>query len=125
MISYVAFMFFGGLLVLAVAAIILRLACGLVGETAPTLGYAMVIVLGAMVVQSVAGLGLGVLGLGDSVIVALPASAACTSWVYSRMLPTSIARGLAIWVAQLLVIFILAFVISMGTAMLLGGASLL
>lgn len=116
----VSLLFF--ILIFAVAAMILRAACGMVGETAPDLGRAMMIVGGAFVVNFVAGLGLGICGLGGVKLITTPVSAACTSWVYSQMLPTTMGRAFLIWLAQIVVIMILAFVAAFAIAAMFGGA---
>lgn len=107
----------------AISAMILRAACGLVGETAPELGRAMMIVGGAVCVNFVAGLVLSLVGMGDVQIVTTPVSAACTAWVYSQMLPTTLGRGFMIWLAQIVVVVILAVVASFALAALFGGAA--
>ena len=108
-------------LVLAVSAMILRAACGMVGETAPELGRAIMIVCGAMVAQVAAAFVLGFVGLNGKLIMT-PVSAALTCWVYSQMLPTTMGRAFLIWLAQIVVVMILAFVASFAFAAVLGGA---
>lgn len=123
MATYFIFILGAGFLLLAIAAIVLRLACGLVGEQAPDLGRAMVIVLGAMILQFVGGMILGFVGLGSSQVVGLVVSAIVSAWVYSQMLPTTLGRGLAIWVAQIVVCFVVGFVVAAGV-MMIGGTAL-
>ena len=111
-------------LVFAVAAMILRAACSLVGEPKPDLGRAIIIVLGVMLAHFVVGLVLHSLSLGvlnEGKVLSTLVSAAVTSWVYSKMLPTSFGRALVIWLAQFVVCFILGMVVFFTIMAVVGG----
>ena len=113
LILFGIFFFF---LVVAVAGIILRLACSVVGiDPAPDLGRAMMIVLGNCLALMVIGFLLGMVGLGGAPSGLV--SALVSAKVYEVMLPTSFGRGFLIWLAQFVIIAILAF----GMSILMGG----
>lgn len=63
---------------------------------------------------------LGAIGLSGKLILT-PVSAALTCWVYSQMLPTTMGRAFMIWLAQIVVVMIIAFVASFAFAAILGG----
>ncbi len=104
-------------LVVAIAAIILRVACGIVGvEQTPDLGRAMIIVLGNVLALIGLSIVLGLVGLGGATQSTL-VSALLSAKVYETMLPTSFGRGFLIWLAQFIIVAILGFI----TMMMFGG----
>lgn len=110
---------------LAISAVVLRAACGVVGEEAPPLGKAMLIVFAAGLAQSFVAGALGTIGL-DGRAIGLLVSAGTSSFVYSKLLPTDISKGAMIWLAQIVVAFALGFLMVMALVVLgVGAGSLL
>ncbi len=104
-------------LVVAIAAIILRLACGVVGvDETPGLGRAMIIVLGNVLAMICIGFVLGMVGLGGQAQSSI-VGALVSAKVYQSMLPTSFGKGLLIWLAQ----FVICAIIGFGLALMFGG----
>jgi hypothetical protein len=103
-------------LILAVGAIILRLACGLVGVEKPGLGRAIWIVFATFVVGFLAAIPLSMLGP-----LAIVGSTAVSGWLYSVMIPTDFFKGVMICLAQ----WVVCFVIGVGFAFLVGGGAMM
>ncbi|MCA9775077.1 MAG: hypothetical protein KC800_00105 [Candidatus Eremiobacteraeota bacterium] len=112
-------------LAIAIGAMVLRMACKLVGEVPPDFGKAMLIVLAAGFAQSLIGGVFTSIGL-DYNAINLIVSAAVSSFVYSKMLPTDIGKAALIWLAQIVVCIILGIVIFVGVFVLgLGAGSMM
>ena len=104
---------------------VLRMACRLVGEESPDFGKAILIVLAAGFAQSLVGGVFGAIGL-DVQAINLLISAAVSSFVYSKMLPTDIGKAALIWLAQIVVCILLAAVIFVAVLVLgLGAGSVI
>ncbi|MBI3925898.1 MAG: hypothetical protein HY319_10195 [Armatimonadetes bacterium] len=99
------------LLGIAFGGVILRIACGLVGvDPAPELGRAMLVVLANGAAVLVASMIMGLLGLNHQVLLLL-VSVGTSCAIYSAMIPTTPAKALMIWLAQILVLFLLGMVL--------------
>lgn len=109
------------LLVLGIGAMVLRMACRLVGEEPPDFGKAVLIVLAAGFAQSIISGIFTFMGL-DVQAINLLISAGVSSFVYSKMLPTDIGKAALIWLAQIVVGIVLAVVIFVGVMVLGVGA---
>lgn len=107
-------------LVVTVAAIILRIGCGLVGVEKPALGRAMIIVCGAALAN---GFGAYVMDtLSFPQWLGLPVGGAISAYIYSVMIPTDFVKGILIWLAQAVVVSVLTFGLM---TMLFGGLTML
>ena len=111
------------LVLLAIGAMVLRTACGLVGvEEPPSFGYAIVILLVAGFAQSIVLAPFYWIGL-DYTVIQLVVSAGISSFVYSLMVPVSLARGFFVWIAQ--AIIGTAVIIGLGMVMALLGSAMM
>jgi hypothetical protein len=117
---FLAFVLVAALLILGVGAMVLRMACRLVGEEPPDFGKAVLIVLAAGFAQSLIG---GVITSAvDAQAINLLVSGAVSSFIYSKMLPTDIGKAALIWLAQIVVAIVLAVIVFVGVVVLGFGA---
>lgn len=106
------------LILLAIGAMVLRAACGVVGvEEPPSFGYAIVILLVAGFLQSLVLAPINWIGL-DYTVITLMVSAGVSSFVYSLMVPVSLARGFVVWIVQAVIGAVVFFGLGMLIAFL-------
>ncbi|MCY3021969.1 MAG: hypothetical protein NTW87_23405 [Planctomycetota bacterium] len=122
----------GVLVGLFIGAVILRLACGLVAAPQPTFGRAMVIVFMSwlanvavsFVVALLAGVSMAAGGAPGTKGVSVVLGALVSAAVYSSMIPTTFGKGLLIWLAQLVIAFVIAVIAVVIILALVGSKSM-